>query len=251
MSIVRSSAILPFAWLALSACAVPKFPAADSGKQDTAPAIENYTCEEPEQVVCAGGGCAKICHRTDVPRLGTSSHCDKPVVRDGMRFDNCEDNNVCLEPAPDTLQGYFCLQLCKNELACPGGVACGERALSEDTTIRVCDPGYQSCEGSCCNPTSRTESTCSFNRPSCYLVPALDANRDSSWTVCEYAGGGASKGDSCTWSRDCAWGLTCVDAESTAKRSGTCLVVCDPAKSDSCGVDGHCQPYPKQWGYCL
>jgi hypothetical protein len=250
MSFVRT-VFLPLASLALASCAVPKFPAADSSPTDAAPPpIENYTCEDPDQVLCGPGACEKICHKTDVPRQPTFSHCDMPVVVDGVRYDNCEDHNVCLEPAPNTSQGFFCLALCRNVADCEGGVACGDRLLSDGTAIHVCDPGYQSCAGSCCDPTGASGNVCTFNRP-CYLVPAPNTNRETSWTVCEYASGGALKGSPCTLARDCIEGLTCVGADSGVKDSGTCLVVCDPAKENACGVNGHCQPFPKQWGYCL
>jgi hypothetical protein len=250
MSFVRL-VFLPLASLALSVCAVPKFTVADGSAPDAPPAppVENITCEEPGQALCTPAGCEKICHRTDVPRQATFSHCDKPVVVDGVRTDNCEDHNVCLEPAPNTSQGTFCFALCGGGAACPGGVACGERPLSDTTSVRVCDPSYQNCEGSCCDPTDDTGNACTFNRP-CFLVDAPSTNRAASWTVCEYASGGALKGASCTLSRDCIEGLTCVGAESGVKGSGMCLVVCDPSKPSAC-ANGHCHPFPKQWGYCL
>ena len=162
--------ILPFAWLALASCAEPRFPAVDGSAADTAaPPIENYTCEEPDQVFCASGTCGRICHRTDVERKPVAGHCDDPVIVDGKRFDNCEDKSVCLEPAPNTSQRYFCFRLCTNKTDCSGGVACTERSLSKDATLRVCDPSYQNCEGGCCDPSTGTGSSCSLNRP-CYLV---------------------------------------------------------------------------------
>lgn len=250
MSFVRL-AIFPLAALALFACAEPKYAAVDGASPDTAPAppVENITCEEPNQAFCLPGGCEKICHRTDGPRQATFSHCDRQVAADGVRTDNCEDHNVCLEPAPNTSQGALCFALCGPGAACAGGVACGERPLSDTTSIQVCDPSYQNCEGSCCNPTDPTVNACPFNRP-CYLVEAPGANRAASWTVCEYASGGGFRGAPCTLSRDCIEGLTCVGAENGGKGSGTCLVVCDPLKPNACGANGYCQPFPKQWGYC-
>lgn len=238
---------LPLASLALTACAVPMFSEADSGTSD--PPADQTTCEGQDKVFCSPGGCDKICHRKDVQRKETASHCDKPVVTNGMRIDNCADGNVCLEPAPNTSQGYFCFALCQDKASCPSGVACGDRALSGSTSIRVCDPQYKNCEEGCCDPTDITGKACDFNRP-CYLVPALTANLQASWTVCEYASGGARKGEGCTFSRDCYEGLTCIGVQSGVKGSGTCVVVCDPSKENACAGNGQCQPSPKQWGYC-
>jgi hypothetical protein len=245
------SVVLPLASLALVACASPKFEAVNGSTPDAPPAppTETITCEDPGQTFCTPGGCDKICHRTDLPRRATFGHCDKTVAVDGVRTDTCEDRNVCLEPAPNTSQGSFCLALCGKDTDCPGGVACGERPLSDGTSVRVCDPGYQDCEGSCCDPTDTTGNACTLNRP-CYLVSVPSSTRVTNWTVCEYASGGALKGTPCTLSRDCIEGLTCVGAESGVKGSGTCLVVCDPSKPNAC-PDGPCQPFPKQWGYCL
>lgn len=233
--------------LALNACEVPKFPLADSGTP-AAPPAATYTCEEPDRVFCASGACGKICHKTDVPRQAIFSRCEKPEVVDGVRVDECADGSVCLEPAPNTAQGFLCFALCWNAAECTSGVACGERPLSDDASVRVCDPNYQNCGSNCCDPTDSTGNTCPSNRP-CYLVPAPNINREVSWTVCEYSSGGAAPGKPCTLSRDCMEGLTCVGAENGAK--GTCLVVCDPSKPDACGMNEHCQPFPKQWGYCL
>jgi hypothetical protein len=241
--------VLSMVSLALASCAVPEFPAADSSTSDAPPA-ESTSCEDQNDVFCSSGGCDRICHMKNVARRGTFSRCDEPVVSHGMRLDNCEDHNVCLEPTPNTSQGFVCFALCRNETGCAMGVACSDRTLSGATSIRVCDPEYKSCEGNCCDPTDNTRNSCEFSRP-CYLVPALKINSSTSWTVCEYSGGGGRKGDSCTLARDCMEGLTCVGATNGIKNSGTCLVVCDPSKTDACGKDGpSCQSFPKQWGYC-
>lgn len=238
--------VLPLASLAITACAVPMFSETDSGSAEPA---DETTCEAQDKVFCSPGGCDKICHKKNVQRQPTDSHCEEPVVANGKRIDNCADGNVCLEPAPNTSQRYFCFALCRDETGCPGGVACGDRTLSGSTSIRVCDPAYKSCEGNCCDPTDETGRACELNRP-CYLVPAPNANRNVSWTVCEYASGGAQKGEACTLSRDCFENLTCVGSKSGVKQSGTCLVVCDPSKENACAGKGQCQPFPKQWGYC-
>ena len=254
MSLVRS-AVLSLASLALIACAVPNFPAADvavpEGDPDpSSPPGEGSTCEDPNQAACAPDACPALCHSTEGSRQATFSHCDKPAMVDGVFLDDCEDRNVCLEPAPNTSQGYLCFALCSSDSDCPGGVSCGERLLSDTVSVRVCDPPYQSCAESCCDPTNPAGNACPPDRP-CYLVLAPDLSREASWTVCEYSSGGARKGEPCTLSRDCIEGLTCVGADSAVRGSGTCLVACDLANPGACGANGQCQPFPNQWGYCL
>ncbi len=254
MSLVRS-ALFSLASLALTACAVPNFPVADDvppqGDPDTAlPPVEGFTCEDPNQVVCAPGACPSLCHMAEGPRQATFTHCKKSATADGVLCDNCEGRNVCLEPAPNTSQGSFCFALCRSDADCPGGVSCGERPLSDGSSVRVCDPAYQNCGESCCNPTILAGKACDLDRP-CYLVLAPSLSREASWTVCEYSSGGARKGEPCTLSRDCIEGLTCVGADSEARGSGTCLVACDPGNPGACGANGQCQPFPKHWGYCL
>jgi len=235
--------------LAFLACAVPKFPEPDSGTPITPPPEDTYVCEEQDSVLCASGTCEKICHKTNVQRQAAYEPCEKPVLIDGVRYDNCEKGSVCLEPAPDTAQGYFCFTLCKDSTSCNAGAACGERSLSESATLRVCDPNYQNCAGICCDPIDPSRNPCLYNK-SCYLVPAPYTNRDTSWTVCEYSSGGVLPGKSCTWARDCVEGSTCIGGESGNKDSGTCRAVCDPSKEKPCGEGVTCKPYPKQWGYC-
>jgi hypothetical protein len=255
MRTVRS-AVLLLASLALSACAVPKFPAADSSSTtpvNPPPPDDTFTCEDQSQYECSAtsGSCGKICHYTNVQRVAKFKTCDSVVI-DGARYDNCVDGTVCLEPDPHTAQGYLCLPLCKSTVDCDQGVACGDRRLTDTSTITVCDPPYQSCSGTCCDPLDASRYPCPSSR-SCYLVPALNVGRDNSWTVCEYSGGAASPGENCTWARDCVLGSTCVGVENGVKNTGKCRAVCDPDPSilKPCGEGGTCKPFPKEWGYCL
>lgn len=156
-----------------------------------------------------------------------------------QQTDDCLPGYICLPPSSGATDAY-CFQLCSVSADCAGGMPCGQRKLfSGGANVRVCDPIFRSCAGTCCDPTNG--SGCPGpGALFCYLVsPDLTQPAPAeSQTVCEFSSGGSQT--SCTTARDCLPKKTCV--------AGTCRQVCSPTTACASGVA--CTKWGKEYGYC-
>jgi hypothetical protein len=234
---------------------------------DDSPALEtSLTCPAPSVASCVGGAadpcdpvcqtgacawCAQKCSYSYAPgAVGTQPACASKgartlaesctVVSSGSpeQADDCAPGSICLAPTIGDSFAY-CFSLCRSDVDCPYGVACGQRKLSAaGGLIFVCDPAYDQCgtDGKCCDPLA--DSGCDANRY-CLLVSA-DLGSGHSRTVCEYSYGNGLNGAPCSSARDCLTRNTCVN--------NTCMPVCNPVKP--CPAPATCHPLGAEYGYC-
>jgi hypothetical protein len=227
-------------------CPAPPVPGCTSQNANGAPCdpvCQTGNCDWCGEKCTVDGNGAPVCASVGVKAARSS--CTIELGGNVSQHDNCTPGNICL--SPDTGSGYaYCFPLCRSNLDCLGGVACGRRPISPIASatpvlVSVCDPEYLSCNPSsaapCCNPLKLTG--CPLGQY-CYLV-SPDPQGDSR-TVCEYTTGLGTR-TPCNSSRDCYPGYGCAS-------SGNCQKVCDPnATTNTC--DGRpCTASGNQFGYC-
>jgi hypothetical protein len=233
----------------------------DSGVEPDVEPDVSESCPEPNQPcsgspatgicdpVCQHGGCNWCKEKCSYVFDGTAAQ-PACVSKTGQgvfpasctyakQSDNCAQGSICLPPAVGDPIPY-CFQLCVLAEDCVGGMACGQRNFSSlNVSIGVCDPPYDSCGGTCCDPLGGIG--CSAPRGVCLLVsPDPDPNSQHSRTVCEFDHGGQRPGQTCSASRDCLQKTTCVD--------GICRQVCNDANPCASGAD--CKKWGNEYGYC-
>jgi hypothetical protein len=158
------------------------------------------------------------------------------------QYDSCGRGYICLSNGVDVAQ---CFSLCGSSADCKGGnVACTQRPVASPSAslAYVCDPKYDSCDLSCCDPIIATGSNngCPSSNQTCYLV-TNGPNSQTNRTVCEYVSGGLIRGRQCTNSRDCIPTNACIE--------GFCHAVC-VYPNGPCPGGLTCSPYGNQYGYC-
>jgi hypothetical protein len=237
--------------------------AADSGVEPDVGEFEvGESCSEPN-LPCSDAPATGICH--PICQRGGCNWCNEKCsyVFDGTvaqptcvsntgqgvfpasckyskQSDNCAQGSICLPPALGDITPY-CFQLCILAADCLGEVACGQRDFSSlGVSIGVCDPPYDSCGGTCCDPLDPLGGIgCSAPRGVCLLV-SPDQRSQHSRTVCEFDQGGQKPGQSCSASRDCLPKTTCVN--------NICRQVCNTA--NLCASGATCTWWGAEWGYC-
>jgi hypothetical protein len=154
--------------------------------------------------------------------------------------DDCAQGSICLPPSIGDLIPY-CFRLCAGTADCPGGVACGQRALSPaGGLVGVCDPPYVPCgiDGTCCDP---------LGLKGCPNGVCLLVSPDSSGhsqTMCDFDPGSNRVSQRCSSSHDCLPKLTCV--------GHICQQVCSTVDSTAnpCPPGTTCTGWGAEYGYC-
>lgn len=174
---------------------------------------------------------------TSGPAPGLLGNC----ALDSSGKDNCAPGQVCISaecPSPR------CYQFCKTNMDCPNNASCSRDAGGGHT---VCDvpPASPSCD-----PVAGEDTMCPLGAQGCYL------SSNTMHTLCDCPfgssqGGGLTRLQPCSHSRQCITGLVCYDPAGGG--SPECLQVCrlptDGGPTPSCiGGPQRCSAFPSSSG---